>query len=538
MPSRLPREPPQRLSSIASWGITYLKNRLRIDTRTLALFRISAALIIITEVLLRARNFTFFYTDEGVVPRDFAMERTVDYAFSLYFLTNDTRVVALLFVLHILVALQLLVGYKTRVAIVLSFLFVVSLDYRNPFINSYADTLFRLLLFWAMFLPLGERWSIDALLRDRAPKDAFLGFASALILAQMSYMYVRNGIHKLEGDQWLDGTAAPLILSRDDITFFLGEYAHHVAPLLEYGTYLWTAMMVFGFVLILAPGRLRYPLIVLYMGGHFSFAVTVRIGMFPYVAMAGLLLFIPAVFWDDLDRLSKRVGSALERKTGLTLSRTAMRERFRPVQDRLRRLPRLDIGYQDVRAGVYTFGIYLVVVTIVLVLALSGLQYVGAVSEDANYDAEVHQVANSFNIDQPDFSIFAPNPGTNDRYFVIPAETENGDVIDIYNDRENATLDRPGDQLQVQYEGYRERFFMNSIRGASTNDTLPDRYAEWLCETETGPDGEPIKRMDIWVITEEVTMDSLNDPDEREQSRRISHRYACGDHEEAPVSTA
>ncbi len=537
MPSSFPREPPQRLSSLASWGTGYLKTCLQIDTRTLALFRITAACIIITEVLLRARNFTFFYTDDGVVPRDFAMERTVDYAFSVYFLTSDTRVVALLFALQILIALQLLVGYKTRVAIVLSFLFVISLDYRNPFINSYADTLFRLLLFWAMFLPLGERWSVDALLRDRQPRDAFLGFASALILAQMSYMYVRNGIHKLEGDQWLDGTAAPLILSRDDITFFLGEYAHHAAPLLEFGTYLWTGMMLFGFVLILAAGRLRYPLLVLYMGGHFSFAVTVRIGMFPYVAMAGLFLFIPAVFWDDLGRLGERLGKAINRKTGLQLSRANVRERARPIEDRLRRLPDLAIGYRDLRAGIYTFGISLVVVTLLLVLVLSGLQFAGVVSDDANYDREVNQVANSFNVDQPDFSIFAPNPGTNDRYYVIAAETEHGEVIDIYNDRKNATLDRPGDQLQVQYEGYRERFFMNSIRRASSNDTLPDRYAAWLCETETGPDGEPIKRMDIWTITETITMDSLNDPDERERSQRISHRYACGDNEEAPVPT-
>ena len=159
-------DPPVRFAAVRE----YLARCVRIDSRTLAVFRVFVGVLIVADLLLRSRNFSFFYTEDGVVPRSLAMDVTPDYAFSVYYLTTSSTLIAALFVLQGLIALQLIVGYKTRVATVLSFLFVVSLDHHNPFVLSYADTLFRLLLFWAIFLPLGERWSIDAAHRTRAPR--------------------------------------------------------------------------------------------------------------------------------------------------------------------------------------------------------------------------------------------------------------------------------------------------------------------------------------------------------------------------------
>ncbi len=52
----------------------FLVGCVRIDTRTLAVFRIGVALLILANLLLRARNFSFFYTENGVVPQALATQ--------------------------------------------------------------------------------------------------------------------------------------------------------------------------------------------------------------------------------------------------------------------------------------------------------------------------------------------------------------------------------------------------------------------------------------------------------------------------------
>ena len=51
----------------------------------------------------------------------------------------------------------LLVGYRTGLATCVSWFMLLSVQARNPIILQGGDVLLRLLLFWGIFLPLGER---------------------------------------------------------------------------------------------------------------------------------------------------------------------------------------------------------------------------------------------------------------------------------------------------------------------------------------------------------------------------------------------
>ena len=89
-------------------------------------------------------------------------------------------------------------------------------------ILSAGDTLLRLLLFWAMFLPLGARYSVDAAL-DKNPSvpRSLCNLACAAILLQMTFMYFFSFILK-DGSTWNDGTALYYALSVDQLTRPLG----------------------------------------------------------------------------------------------------------------------------------------------------------------------------------------------------------------------------------------------------------------------------------------------------------------------------
>ncbi|MCL9814876.1 HTTM domain-containing protein [Natranaeroarchaeum aerophilus] len=527
---------------------TAVERRIRVDSRSLAAFRILAGLLVIADLLLRSRNFEFFYTESGVVPRSLARELSADYALSIYHLTTDPTLIAALFVLQGLIALQLIVGYKTRLATVLTFVFAVSLDHHNPLVLSYADTLFRFLLFWAMFLPLGERWSIDAVHRDRTPRASVASAATALVLVQVVYVYFTNGLTKSLSEEWVSGTAATLVFGIDEVTFLLGDLLREVPALLGIGGFVWYLMLLGSWLLLALVGRGRLALVGLFVAGHVSFALTVRIGAFPYVSIAGLLLFLPPVFWQHVRTLFDRarvdvdgiVASVRDLATLVPASPLIGDfDRFGLPPDRRRRL----------RSGVYTVTIGIVVVTIVLVSITFLFQIGTAVAADDHQPTEetiddvlvdgldgitglrhVETVAESAGVDQPvAWGIFA-QPRTEDRYYVFPARTAEGDLVDAYNARK-VTYDRPYDRLQRQHGTYRERFYMNSVRrGGQYGNDVPHYLAEHVCEQWADEHGTELTHVNMYMISEEITRETIDRPSDRDRTYLEIYSHGCGDY--------
>ena len=440
------------------------------DARSLAAFRIVVALLIIADVALRSRNFHFYYTDTGVVTQELAELYTRDGAISVFYFTSDPTLIAGLFVLHVLIAVVLLVGYKTRIAMALSFLFVVSIDHHNPLVLSYADTLFRMLLFWALFLPLGERWSIDALQRDRPPRESVASLATAAIMIQMITMYFVNANNKYPSDLWHSGEAAIIVMGIDEMTFLLGDFMRNLPLFLQIGGRTWFYIMLASPLLLLLYGRARYPLLLLFVGGHASFAITVRIGAFPYVALLGLITFLQPRFWADLRSLLTRM--RVDQRLAALRTDVTQAGGFlaRKLPGRL-----IDFPYRDQHARDVLTVLVVIFMIGLFVLPAFAMAAEGPYLEENPLPDEnpIEDATEALSVTQPPWGIFAgPGPRSVDRYYVFPAETADGDVFDIYNERP-MTYDRPGQELQHQHDAYRKRFYMNSIRRAGPHGQAP-----------------------------------------------------------------
>ncbi|ELY93464.1 hypothetical protein C483_05853 [Natrialba hulunbeirensis JCM 10989] len=524
-----------------------LRERVRIDTRTLALFRVALALLILADLFLRARNFSHFYTEAGPVPQSLATAALSTDAPSVYFLTTDPTGTAALFVVHGVLAVLLLVGYYTRIVTALSLVFVLSLDLRNPLVLSYADTLFVWLLFWAIFLPLGDRWSVDAVHADREPRASVASIATALALFQMITMYTVNGYHKSGSALWPSGEAAVLVFGLDDMTFFLADSLHAVPSLLQAGGFAWYYMLCLSGLLILTRGRLRTGLVSVYMVAHLSFAVTVRIGAFAFVALAGLILFLQSSFWNDLSAVAHRLSLPTTTadtnravRTRLPLARRhRLSDRLPALTALAARLPRLELEYTAQLTSRIRHNPTRTVATVVVVLGavvalVSVLSAGGLVGDEVDPVAEIERGATGFVDHQTEWSIFAPEPRTTDRYYVFPAVTASGEHLDVYNDRE-LTFDRPHENLQQQYETYRERFYMNSV-GATEPPETTALLAEHICtEWNEAHDGDELTHLTMYQVQEEVTRETIGTPDDRERSAVLLHRHGCGDNEPTEI---
>ncbi len=517
--------------STATKAIT---TRITIDTRSLAAFRILAGLLLIADVLLRARRFTDHYTGAGFVPAELARSVGHDGAFSLFWLTDDPAGVAILFALHLLVGILLLVGYRTRMMTILAFVFVASLDIRNPLVISYADWLFRLLLFWAIFLPLGERWSIDAVYRRRWPRRSVAGLASAMILAQMVFMYLVNGLLKTSGETWRSGEAAVLVFGLDDTTYLLGDSLRSVPELVAAGGFAWFILLLLSPLLLVTTGRRRLVLILLIGAGHLAFAVTVRIGAFPYVGVLGLLAFIQPSMWADIGWLTDRLGFV------------AMYQRLREFGTSIAELcpyPTFNRpSLHRTMALVGSFVLWSVVLSLVLLGALlvpqAGMlldpgddahDRLERAIDDQPVAAAIYDVHQRIGIEQPSWNIFAPEPRSTDRYYVLAAQTVDGSWIDLRTG-ETVTLERPFDRLHRQHDTYRDRFFMTRLTQTDRFHGVAAAYLNHHCE---GASAE-LTSISLIEVRETVTPETIDMPVDRPRYSHLVATIGCGEHEPEP----
>src|SRR5262245_62268744 len=133
--------------SVPGRGGALLDRVFGIDLRALAMLRIGMGLVLILDLLARTQHFTASYTHDGPFPLtllDPWMKETVA-PFHLW--SGAFAYQALLFALSLVLAAMLLVGLHTRIAAVGSWLLLVSLQVRNPFLLNFGDHILRVCFF-------------------------------------------------------------------------------------------------------------------------------------------------------------------------------------------------------------------------------------------------------------------------------------------------------------------------------------------------------------------------------------------------------
>ena len=273
------------------------------DTRSLSLFRVGLALLLLADLVTRAPSLTAFYTDAGVMPRGFVIDNLQDvWSFSLHLASGQVYFQAFLFVCAGLAALLLLVGYRTRLMTFVSWALLASLHVRNPEVLSSGDILLRVLLFWGLFLPLGLHGSVDRAraTNEQSVPERVLSVATAAVLVQAASVYLFTWLLKT-GGPWRDGSAVRLALNWDQGTTWFGRALLELPPpllLLTTHGVVWFELL--GPLLLFAPmftARVRLALLPLFVLMHLTFGVAMVLGTFPFVSAVSLVPFLPTAFW-------------------------------------------------------------------------------------------------------------------------------------------------------------------------------------------------------------------------------------------------
>jgi len=207
------------MSLVSAQPLSTSQKLLSLDLRSLALFRVLLAVLLILDLCFRAVYLRDHYTDFGVLPRaDLLTEFPNRFYFSLHMIHGSTLFQVILFVLAGVVALMLLVGYRTRTALILSWIFLSSVQVRNEMITDGGDGILMVFLFWAIFLPLGANYSIDSCSRAPAKRilpEGICTAATAAFILQICFVYWFTSILKTDVVWREEGTAVYYALSVD-----------------------------------------------------------------------------------------------------------------------------------------------------------------------------------------------------------------------------------------------------------------------------------------------------------------------------------
>jgi len=277
----------------------------------IALFRIVVGILLTSELILRFRFLHVFYTDEGTMPLRLLVPKIDDlYRFVCYHCHFETLLEQqILLGIQVAVSICFTIGYYTKVTSILSFYMYTSLILRCTWLYFILDRYFYYLLFYAMFLPLNHKWSLDNYLEEKNKKKdqsnddnsssfLFVNPATVAMKLLVLWIYLDAGVNKyLDPQEGWTYHADPLPA--------LDTYARHTIG----AQYLYT---------ILGPQGLRFltPLVVYTeifcvpiacLGSYFQKTNLVNITIFLIVGMhmgisicirnSNLLSYIASSVW-------------------------------------------------------------------------------------------------------------------------------------------------------------------------------------------------------------------------------------------------
>ena len=283
---------------------SYIKKVFSLDYRSLALMRIMVGVTIFLDLIERARSLTAHYTDNGVLPRRELFTIWNENAFwSLYHINGTALFVAVLFIIAGIFALMMVFGHRTKLATIVSFILLISVQSRNPVVLQGGDVALRVILFWMMFLPLDKRFSLDRLLgkTDSAVTKDYFSVASVGYVIQFLLIWFFTGFLKT-GAPWIsDFSAVGLALTLDEFTRGFGHFLRSLPNLAPVFTIITIAVERYVGILLFMPYKNgKFKLIALFLFNILviGFNLSFRLGYFGMIMVSISLALLPSEFWN------------------------------------------------------------------------------------------------------------------------------------------------------------------------------------------------------------------------------------------------
>ena len=404
-----------------------------IDLRAMALFRIAMSTVLLYDLLHRWWHVETLYTDNGIMPRAGLLEEfgtMMRWTTLHYYTSSNVWTQSIPLAIAVAAGVCLFVGYKTFWSTLVTYGLLVSLHRRLPASSYGGDFILRVMLFWCLFLPIGARWSVDALKRRTTPiSNSYCSVATGVALLQICYMYWFTFLWKFHPD-WFQGTAVGHSLRLDNYVRPFGVWIERYEPITRIATYATLTVESLVPLAALSPvfnPYLRVAAIGVMWGLHLGIELSLDVGIFSYISFACWLLFLPTEFFDALGHRYENTTQVIRS----ALSRAAATIGLRSEEAEPSTLGKSSKGISILVTALFLF------VTAYNILGLPWLN-----SRGISMPRPFVQAAKLIRLDQR-WAMFAPTPNIMDGWFTMPCQLVDGTVVDIWQNNEPPVFDKP-----------------------------------------------------------------------------------------------
>jgi hypothetical protein len=497
---------------VTRWGRTksWFETAFGIDVRSLALFRVCLGLIILADIAIRIPDVAALHTDAGILPRALRLATFGgDWGYSVFDVAGaNAAITAALLAVYALAACALIAGYRTTLVTFVCWVFAQSLRARNPLVVTGGDTLLVCLLLWSVFLPLGARASVDrALGRGRDIPDRIASFATFAMLFQVGSLFVMTGLAKAADKSWRAGDGVYFALTAEFYTTSVAHWLRELRWLMKPLTYAVLAYEILAPLAMLSPrgnAWIRIAFIASSIAMNFVFWLCLRVGVFSWVTMVAVLVFIPTEVWTGAGGRAARWLAALPGVNG--------------VRDGLAR------RHRDRAPG--PMPPWLRHTRTVALSALMVCMLSGNLSSKKLLGLKPPRWLGKLNtwigLNQRGWPMFSPT-ARDHGWFVIAGSLAGGGAVDLFDDGGPIDFDTRPELLSAEYDSYRWRkYYMYIKRGGKR---YRERLAQYHCEqwnaSHTGP--QQLRTVEIVYMQEGTLPDYRTRP-----AKRVSLlTYSC-----------
>jgi hypothetical protein len=318
-------------------------------------FRIALGAVLFLDVLRRYPEVGSHYSNSGWLTNHFMLFRPMsEHLFSVYLAFSSPNEVRFLMQLHMLLCLVFMIGWRTRLVHGLLAILLVSINSRNLMLENGGFVVLTLLTAWTLFLPLGMRFSLDAVLaslrlrrengadalNDRSdpprPTEPVVSLAILALILQWIVIYAFNVLQK-NGPEWKDGTAVYYLFHQDRVITGLAASVRDAIPLGAFKAMTYAGLAIEGLIALLLASpvrseRTRMVAWALAAALHLSIAAVVDLGPFSWAMIIMFIVLAPPSLWESMkkrfDARYPRLDAYFDRESGFWIGFLRWVKRF------------------------------------------------------------------------------------------------------------------------------------------------------------------------------------------------------------------
>ncbi|GBF81409.1 HTTM domain-containing protein [Aphanothece sacrum] len=260
------------------------------------IIRIFYSFLLLINLLVLLPDLNNWFGENGLLPYSVSREIIDPDTLTIFmWLPKNNDVLWLCYGIFVSQIILLLIGLFSRFQAICVFIWFVSFVHRHHILFDAEDTLFRLIGFFLIFMPIGTYYSLDNCLNTR--KGYTLNkkkstWALRLLQIQMSLIYFSTVWEKMKGEDWVNGTAIYYVSHLDDLFghFPVPQFLFTSLTLMKIMTWIVLVVELFIPIGLWFKETRRFALLIA-VGMHLSLEYAMNLFLFQWLMLVGLLSF-------------------------------------------------------------------------------------------------------------------------------------------------------------------------------------------------------------------------------------------------------